>query len=382
MGTNDENFELLHLALGDLTPEAEAELRRRIAGVPEAQAELAALEDALALASRIPVDPPPPTMDQAIMAAARRHAVANGSGEAEPIGLWRRVVRFLRHTVNGPQVAMATITLLVVAVGLWFVPTARRDGDDATAMRISDATHPPPDEGATVLSPAAERESPEQAAAGGVIKIELEEAKGDLTSKSAARRSRQAEKALPPEPAPAPTTSAAKRSASAPAAGASIKDEAVANELDGMAHQAARAPAPARMAPESSAVPRGEAHEQEAAADVGAYEGPVASSGSTATRTVAASADSTASRITEAERLFQARDFAAAAALAREIIQSPRTAERGSLVVAYDVAARSERARNRCAAAIPLYEHVVKTTYARAAEARNELADCKVRVAK
>src|SRR5690606_21324272 len=120
MTTKDENLELLELALGELSPEAEAELRLRVDASPELAAELDALKDALALARHLPVDEPSRGMDAAVMAAARRKAAeakpARGD-EEETTGFWPRVSRFLRDAVNGPQAAMATVTLLVVAVG-------------------------------------------------------------------------------------------------------------------------------------------------------------------------------------------------------------------------------------------------------------------------
>jgi len=83
------------------------------------------------------------------------------------------------------------------------------------------------------------------------------------------------------------------------------------------------------------------------------------------------------SRVAEAERLFHAGSHAAAAALAREIIAHPTTTETRSLATAYDVAARSERALGRHAAAVPLYRKLLSAypSHPRRAAAAAELED-------
>jgi hypothetical protein len=362
MDTKDENLELLDLALGELSPEAEAEVRLRVAASPAMRAELEALEEALALAARVPTETPPRSMDEAIMAAARSHVAGQSSSETEPAGPWKRVAHFLREAVNGPQAAMATITLLVVAVGLWFIPTARREPDDA--VRISDATHPPPEEGVTLLEPAVEPPEPEQAATGGVIKIELEEAKRLDERKPRARKAERPQSSAGAAPAPA-ERSATKRVAREEQSpkSAPMRDSAETFDAAPARSRAASAPS-ASSAPPASAMA---AEAESVAAD---------SVGSGAANQLT---DAAASRLPEAERLFRAGRFDAASALAREIIARPRGAESSALAGAYDIAARSERAMGRCEAAAPLYLKILSDypSYPRRAAVSSELKSCK-----
>src|SRR5690606_29746725 len=135
----------------------------------------------------------------------------------------------------GPQAAMATITVLVVAVGLWFIPTAHRESEEQAAMRITDATLPPPEEGETVLQPAADEPEPEQTATGAMIKIELEEAKRIEETSRRAEDKPRARRASPPpsEKLEAPSAPlATKRSAKAPASANESLDETAAYESE------------------------------------------------------------------------------------------------------------------------------------------------------
>jgi hypothetical protein len=379
MDTKDENLELLDLALGELSPEAEAELRARVAGSPELQAELAALEEGLALTARIPIEPPPRSMDDAILAAARRQVARAPAPEPRSAGA--RFVSFLRDAINGPQAAMATITVLVVAVGLWFIPTAHRESEEQAGMRISDATLPPPEDGDTVLQPAAEAPEPAQTATGGMIKIELEEAKrleeaSRLTAKPRARRAPKADSPLDERAEQPPAPVAMKRSTTSKAPVSANESaelhEPTKVELESVPHRSTTrsassgygGAAPSALAPEPAA---------QAEADEFAAGARMADTSESAERTI--------SRLPEAERLVRARSYGAALALAREIIASPRATERVSLASAYDVAARSERALGRCAAAVPLYRKILADypSYPRREAVAAELADCLAR---
>lgn len=81
-------------------------------------------------ASHLTLDEPPPALDLAILEAAHAKvsgapAVARATPDLGP-GIWEQVLDYLRRFAAGPQVAMATVMLLVVAIGLWYVPTDQR----------------------------------------------------------------------------------------------------------------------------------------------------------------------------------------------------------------------------------------------------------------
>lgn len=370
MSKNDENLELLDLAMGALSPEAEAEVRRRVAESPELEDELRALEEGLALAARMPTSDPPPSMDEAILAAAREQVAAKRAAEApKRESLGARLFAFLHETIRGPQVAMATITLLVVAVGLWFIPTAERDSEESTALRISDASKTPPEEGEPALESAAEAPEPHQSATGGVIKIELEEKKIERAEPSAPERTKTrtrpkrqpATKAAPPREAEAPPDRA-----EANARSAAVKRSATSS---GGSMGAATESASTRHAPRASA---------------GA---PAPRSEVSANEVTALSAEDAApapSRLPTARRHFSEGRYGEASAIARAIAASPSSSERTALAEAYDLAARSERARGRCDAAVPYYRQLLSKYpgYGRHAAASSELEDCLSRTSK
>lgn len=374
MTTKDENLELLELALGELSPDAEAELRLRVDASPELAAELDALKDALALARHLPVDEPSRGMDAAVMAAARRKAAeakpARGD-EEETTGFWPRVSRFLRDAVNGPQAAMATITLLVVAVGLWFVPTAHRDADDAP-MRISDAVHPPED-AEPVLEPATPAVEKPETAVGAAAPVDLEDAE-----KRAPTRSRK-ESATPKAAAEAKRSVDVGASGAAPAKDRMLSTAPASSDTMVERRMDAEGAAAPRTATSSAARRDARALELAPSAGAAAPSGMVAESAE-----MAPPPAETTSRVGELERAFRAGDHTATITLARAILSQPRASETGSRAQVLDYLARAERARGNCAEAIRQYERLLETypAYARRAGVEAELADCRARVTK
>lgn len=80
-------------------------------------------------AAQLHIAEPPPSATDAIMAAARAHVGAPPAkvdapptAKPAPPSWWDRVWGGLASFAAGPQVAMATIMLMVVAFGVWYVP--------------------------------------------------------------------------------------------------------------------------------------------------------------------------------------------------------------------------------------------------------------------
>ena len=133
---------LLDLVLGELPAAEAAQLRAAALDCPHCQGELAKLELGAALASRMPLEEPPPSMDGVILAAAaekattmaaQQHEVAatmapaiagpvDAETSAESEGLWGKVRGWMAGITLGPQLAMASVMVLVVSIGLWYLP--------------------------------------------------------------------------------------------------------------------------------------------------------------------------------------------------------------------------------------------------------------------
>lgn len=137
--------QLTELALGLLSAEAESEARAHLALCPSCRSKATVLEEGAAFSALFELEEPPSRVRAAIVASAsealaeRRHAAPAPVAVEPPSTLGARVLDVLRRWATGPQGAMATITLLVVAIGLFYLPA-----------------HRPPmsAEGDTVLSPA------------------------------------------------------------------------------------------------------------------------------------------------------------------------------------------------------------------------------------
>jgi tetratricopeptide (TPR) repeat protein len=142
---NCEQYEdpLLSLAEGDLPPEEAADVRAHAASCARCGELLERLSAGHQLSLRLPMADPPAAVGSRIMAAARAHAAGHAGTPAAPHrGLSATaILQWLREVALGPQVAMATVMLLVVAIGVWYLPDLRREPD----LRAGPVMHPPVD---------------------------------------------------------------------------------------------------------------------------------------------------------------------------------------------------------------------------------------------
>jgi len=130
---------LLDLVYGELEP-AEAERLRAAAEACEVCSdELAELDLLARMADELPLEAPPPSVHETILKAARVQAEQNAAALAEPEpepkrGLWSSFLEWAGGFVNAPQVAMTMVMLVVVAIGVWYLPQAEEPiGETMTA---------------------------------------------------------------------------------------------------------------------------------------------------------------------------------------------------------------------------------------------------------
>jgi TolA-binding protein len=140
--------QLLDLVLGEIPAEDAAALRAEALECPHCHEALAQLEMGAALAARMPMEEPPSSMNAVIMAAAREKAEAMAGerakvapaaeevpGEAEaPTTLWGRIKKWVSGITLGPQLAMASVMVLVVSIGLFYLPKGGGDTVARTAV--------------------------------------------------------------------------------------------------------------------------------------------------------------------------------------------------------------------------------------------------------
>jgi len=135
---------LLDLVYGELEANDADAYRAHVDGCDECRASFEKLGMAQRLATQLTMLEPAPAMSSAIMAAAHQHVGAAEPSPAEVApaataddeGLWASILRWAGSFAMGPQVAMATIMLLVVSIGLWYFPNRQRtpEGTGSTVM--------------------------------------------------------------------------------------------------------------------------------------------------------------------------------------------------------------------------------------------------------
>jgi len=135
--------QLLDLLYDELEADEATALRAAAQACEGCADHLARLEQGLALAAALPVEEPSANFDQRVMAAVHQELAKVGHGptpavEAKADGSLASLVRRLRDFVAGPQVAMATLTLLVAALGIWYLPSRHEPvgaaGDTVVAL--------------------------------------------------------------------------------------------------------------------------------------------------------------------------------------------------------------------------------------------------------
>lgn len=336
---------LLDLCYGELTPPAEREARTHISSCPTCRKVLARLESGQALAQNLPQEAPSAESTTRIMQLARAH----GRRSSRSL-IGRSWLSSLARVAMTRQVAMATLSLLIVFVGLWSMPelTRRRDAGElspevegAEAARAGQATSSQPT-AAEPSGPGRPRGGPSHAdgratprkhdapaAREGIVRAR---ARPEPGAQNARAEAKPRERPEPPRFAPAPPASAAAAQA------APLAETAVQAALD-----------------EQRALSGSEGD------DALAFTAPAP-----ATASAAAPAEASGSSAASLEAIFKAGleryrsgDYAAAVQLLSRMLES--SAPSGQRAPALLYLARSERALGRCDRAIRAYETLVRS---------------------
>lgn len=150
---------LVDLLYGELDePDAES-TRAHLAECESCAGALARLERGRELASFMVMEEPPSAVRNAVLAAARERGAAMRAPTKVPAaieepsareprrvdhdeedggGLWSSFLRWIGGFAMGPQVAMAMMLLLMVGIGLWYLPGMRSRGGPGDAQAILD----------------------------------------------------------------------------------------------------------------------------------------------------------------------------------------------------------------------------------------------------
>jgi hypothetical protein len=136
MTCDESKDRLLELISGELAAHDEEAVRRHLTACADCRAELAELESISALVRDVPLEEPPARLDRAILERAQAKA-AEFRGEAPKVvaslavapearGYWHGLALQIGRFISGPQVAMATVMVLIVAIGVWYGPMSGR----------------------------------------------------------------------------------------------------------------------------------------------------------------------------------------------------------------------------------------------------------------
>ncbi|MCA9602999.1 MAG: zf-HC2 domain-containing protein [Myxococcales bacterium] len=155
----------LELIAGELPPDEGAGLREHIAGCATCSHGFAELESAMNAVGDVPLEEPPARVDDAVMRAARAKvagmdpAAAMRGAAADQAGFFASLAQRWSRFVAGPQVAMATVMVLVVAIGVWYLPHAdlRAPMEGETLIAPDDTSAAPGSAGATPVEEASEK---------------------------------------------------------------------------------------------------------------------------------------------------------------------------------------------------------------------------------
>jgi hypothetical protein len=123
---------LLDLIHGELAPTLATQAHRHMEQCASCRADLARLTKGLELARQLPIVEPPPVLGERVMALATSHAErVQRARMPSRRSLWQRLLDFVGQFAMTPQVGMATISLLIVAIGVWSVPRLSREPEAA-----------------------------------------------------------------------------------------------------------------------------------------------------------------------------------------------------------------------------------------------------------
>jgi hypothetical protein len=159
---------LLDLSLGDLGREVERATREHLAGCISCKRSLARLEAGRALGRQLAIEEPPASVLETVRIAARAKAAetaatrsrsaatssaslreialgalrkrdsgrARAADRSPPESTWSQVLRWLGSFATGPQVAMATLLVMMIGIGLWSAPRLRHAEDRSTSGAV------------------------------------------------------------------------------------------------------------------------------------------------------------------------------------------------------------------------------------------------------
>ena len=161
---------LTELVCGELDAVQEAEVRAHAAGCATCGPELAKFGRVLRAAESIPLDEPSPQVELRVMQAARE-AVSRRAGAAQaidsdsPVSAFRAWLDRLGSWAMSPQVAMASVLLLVVGIGLYALPLSQQTSAPAMLPLAEESDETAPPAASAAAAPAAQAPASPMAAA-------------------------------------------------------------------------------------------------------------------------------------------------------------------------------------------------------------------------
>jgi hypothetical protein len=150
---------LIDLVHSELATDAAREAHAHLATCASCRASFDTLVAATKLAAQLPMVEPPPALAGRVMAIAEanaREAAARQRVAAPRPTPWQALLDFVGRLATRPQVAMATIMVLIVAVGLWSLPRLRHEPAVADGVVVN----PEPPEGEVAPSTGVEPAEP------------------------------------------------------------------------------------------------------------------------------------------------------------------------------------------------------------------------------
>jgi hypothetical protein len=127
---------LIDLVHSELATDAAREAHAHLATCASCRASFETLVAATKLAAQLPMVEPPPHVATRAMQLAEAHArdvAARQRAVAPQPTPWQALLDFVGRLATRPQVAMATIMVLIVAVGFWSLPRLRRQASPPVA---------------------------------------------------------------------------------------------------------------------------------------------------------------------------------------------------------------------------------------------------------
>lgn len=339
------------------------------------------------LASMLKIEEPPAAVRAHVLAAARERASERAS-RPEPAreparapareiereesgGLWGAFVRWLGGFAMGPQVAMATMLLLMVGIGLWYLPELRDHDptDDNAILDSNDEVGP-----SSSLEPAQPLDLEADPRTGRMVQAEhAEEERPPREPRPPQLEAAQVaanEREQPREPRPEPqviTEPIEDMEEASLAEGEILPGEAVAQERQVVVAPQQAPPQPAQYAIQQAPQPPPPAEMPAMAQADEEAEAPAR--------------ESARQQYERAMQRMRARDYDAAEEEFDAVVRRPDTDATRLLPSALHNLARSRRAAGNCRGAIAPYQQLISRypAYESVSDARIELGECYTR---